>query len=410
MNKHLLQIRRLTLVLILSGFLNIILFSLIIFSFVRERPPTPYCSLKPAGQEEQQSPLAIDLSNSEVLQVYGQLPYYQLIPKLENKQLVDNGYSVRDLALGCLVKFHYFDLSRALHGQEKPKQNRNISFGKGREIVVFRDLTEEQYDAIVRFSKTERWPMTSQGLFLLLQQGNLDNSLVDAFLQTKEYMTVEMLFNRSESKVLKSEILKVLMEGSWEMLAAFASQQHTLQDLSPPRRQSFLLQYIDNNSAAAAYLLLKTDGSFASQKLDDVHVIKILSLLNEQTIESETFSLSLISSPRSDEVLKHATNRLYAYVGATPPVTPPKPKKNIVADTTPIAKPTKVAVATPPVKPKPIPVAKPAKQKTYTVQSGDSLWKIAKKNKTSIQSLTQLNSNIDEKTTLKPGMVLIISN
>ncbi len=385
------QIRRLTQVLILSGLLNIALFSLIIYSFVRERPPTPYCSLKPAGQEEQQSPLAIDLSNSEVLQVYGQLPYYQLIPKLENTQLVDNGYSVRDLALGCLVKFHYFDLNRALHGMEKPKQNRNISFGKNREIVVFRDLKEDQYEAIVRFSKTERWPMTSQGLFLLLQQGNLDNSLVDAFLQTKEYMTAEMLFNRAESKVLKSEILKMLLEGNWEMLSTFAAQQHTLQDLSAPRRQSFLLQYIDNNSSTAAYLLLKTDGAFASQKLDDDHVIKMLSLLNAQTIESETFSLSLISSPRSDAVLKQATNRLYAYVGSPPPDTTPSIKPNVVS------------------KPKPVAAAKPTKGKTYIIQPGDSLWKIAKKNKTSINALVQLNK-IDENATLKPGASLIISN
>ena len=381
MNKHLLQIRRLTQVLILSGLLNIVLFSVIIYSFVRERPPTPYCSLKPAGQEEQQSPLAIDLSNSEVLQIYGQLPYYQLIPKLENIQLVDNGYSVRDLALGCLVKFHYFDMNRALQGMEKPKQNRTISFGKNKEIVVFRDLTPEHYEAIVRFSKTERWPMTSQGLFLHLQQGNTENSLVDAFLQSKEFMTTEMLFNRADSKVLKSEILKMLLEGTWEMLSTFAAQQHTLQDLSPPRRQSFLLQYIDHNSSTAAYLLLKTDGAFASHKLDDEHVIKMLSLLNAQTIESETFSLSLISSPRSDAVLKHATNRLYAYVGASPPEITPK---------------------------KPI-VKAAAKAKTYVIQPGDSLWKIAKKNKTTIDALVKLNK-IDEKATLKPGATLIISN
>jgi LysM repeat protein len=401
MNKHLLHIRRLTLVLILSGFLNIFLFSIFIYSFIRERPPTPYCSLKPAGQEEQQSPLAIDLSNSEVLQVYGQLPYYQLIPKLENKLLVDNGYAVRDLALGCLVKFHHFDLSRALQGTEKPKQNRTISFGKGREIIVFRDLNEDQYDAIVRFSKTEKWPMTSQGLFLLLQEGNLDPSLVDAFFQTKEYMTAEMLFNRAETKVLKSEILKMLLDGSWDMLSSFAAQQHTLQDLSPPRRQSFILQYIDNDSEAAAYLLLKTDGTFASQKLDDDHVIKMLALLNDQTIESETFSLSLISSPRSDAVLKQATNRLYAYVGATAPEVAPKPK---VTAPPPVVMPPKPVV----VAPKP-PTQKPVKQKVYTVQPGDSLWKIAKKNKTTINAIVQLNK-IDEKATLKPGMTLIISN
>jgi LysM repeat protein len=159
------------------------------------------------------------------------------------------------------------------------------------------------------------------------------------------------------------------------------------------------LQYIDKDSEAAAYLLLKTDGVFATQKLDDDHVIKMLSLLNEQTIESETFSLSLISSPRSDAVLKQATNRLYAYVGATAPEVAPKPK---VTPPPPV-----VATPKPVVKPKP--AVKPPKQKTYTVQPGDSLWKIAKKHKTTINALVQINK-IDENAMLKPGMTLIITN
>ncbi len=384
MSKPLVQIRRLTQVLILSGTLNIILFSLIIYSFVRERPPTPYCSLRPAAHEEQQSPLAIDLSNSEVLQIYSMLPYSQLMPKMENKQLVENGYSVRDLALGCLITYHHFDLSRALLGLEKPKQQRTLSFGKNREIIVFRDLTEEQYDAINRFLKTESWPFTGRGLFIRLQEGNQELSLVDAFFCTPEFMTVEMLFNRADVRVSKVELLRVVLEGSWEMLAAFASQQHTLQDLSPPRRQMFLLQYIDTDSQAAAYLLLKTDGAFALQKLDDHRVIKVLSLLNVQTPDSEKYALSLVTSPRSDAVLKEATNRLYAYVGVAPaPAPPPKPA--------------------------PVIVSKPSKPRTKTVQvqPGDSLWKIAKKHKTTIKAIVKLN-NIDESITLRPGMSLII--
>src|SRR5690606_12936640 len=44
----------------------------------------------------------------------------------------------------------------------------------------------------------------------------------------------------------------------------------------------------------------------------------------------------------------------------------------------------------------------------HTVAAGDSLWKIARKHKTSVSSLTRLNK-VTSKTKLKPGQKLVVS-
>lgn len=126
---------------------------------------------------------------------------------------------------------------------------------------------------------------------------------------------METLFKRSGASVDKSRLLQIVSEGDWKMLRDFASQQETSQDLSPARRQRFLLDYVSKGSKPAAYLLLQTDGAFAARKLDDRSVAVMLKLLDEKTPEAKAFALEVLSSPRSDVVLHLAAARLYEFAG-----------------------------------------------------------------------------------------------
>lgn len=323
-------IRRLTQAILVSGGINIILLSLLFYFLIKETPPQPYCELKPATQNEQQAPLASDQGNGEFIRSLRILPMERLLVKLSNTQLVENGYTQRDLALAALVTFHHFDLPRALLGQPQPTQQRKIPFGRNRkgelvEVVVYPGLTEQQYMAINNYANTERWPLNSQGLFTLLRKkkGLHDPSLADAFFLTPEFLAVETLFNRSEAHVERPELLQLLCSGKWELLTAFTEQQRAAQDLSPARRQRLLLDYIGQGSQAAAYMLLKTDGIFAALKLDDEHILSVLRLLTIKTPESEQFALMLLTSPRGDDVWQMAAGRLYEFSGE------PKPEEYI---------------------------------------------------------------------------------
>jgi hypothetical protein len=410
------RIRRLTLALFFSGAANILFAALMFYWAIRDRPPTPYCELKPAETIEQQAPLAIDRTNADLIRSFRSFPMEQLVARLTNTQLVENGYTQRDLALGSLVAFHHFDLSRALLGLSQPEQQRAIVYGKktngiSLEIVVYPDLSEEQYQSIIHYAHTERWPITSKGLYALLrkQSGKFDPSLADAFFLTPEFLSVEMLFNRAEISVDKMELLKMLCEGDWQMLAAFSKQQRQTQDLSPARRQRLLLDYIEHKSKTAAYLLLKTDGSFVVKRLDDHHILAILKNLIEKTPQAEQFALSLLTSPRSDAVWQLAARRLYDYAGEDPPEKFAHPaamarfftgktsgkqvadKKMITAVVAKNAKPVESVLKA---------------GRIYIVQEGDSLWKIARKNQIDIEALKQYNKL--ESDFLKPGTPLKI--
>lgn len=456
-------IRKLTALLVISGSLNIILIVLIFYWILGERPPTPYFELKPANRQEQQAPLALDHSDSEVIRYFRRMPMQWLISRLNNKQLVENGYTQRDLALASLVAFHGFDLDRAFSGLSKPIQKRLIVYGKyndGRpaELVVYPEMSEKHFEAIRSFAATERWPLTSRGLFLTLQkEENIedDSHLLDTFFMTSEFSTVEMLFSRNEHPVTKEELLKVILEGNWDRLSDFVEQQKKSHDLSQARRQHFLLEYARNKSKAAAQLMLKTDGTFAVRKLDDKQVLMLLQLIEEKSPQAELFASTLLKSPRSDAVRKLAAERLYEYGGTASPETYlPQPARHAssLTATAPIAasldrplgnskekvKPDPEVKAGSPTgklpqtitvsssassngqkpfaqqsdSPKPVPKktlatsAPKSKDFYYVVQEGDSLWKIGRRFGVDIEVLRAFNQLKTD--ALYPGMKLRI--
>lgn len=424
------QIRRLSQALLISGSLNIAILTIFFYWLIKEAPPTPYCELKPANRKEQQIPLAVEPSSAEVIRLFRTLSLEQLIARLLNTQLVENGFTQRDLALSSLISFHDFDFTRSLKGLPLPDQQRKIPFGRDSKgnnvyIIVYPNLSEKHFQTIVDFTRLEKWPLTSRGLFRILRKRGLENdpSLIDAFYLTPEFLSVETLFNRSDIQVTKQEVLAVLLQGSWNMLSTFSEQQHRAQDLSPAKRQRFLMDYINKKSMASLTLLLKTDFAFASKKLDDNQVLAILNLMLEHSPAGEKFALAILKSPRSDTVRLMAANRLFEFAGEPKPEknkyaaalarfvpeakvplaqTPPpqeKPKKIIpTKPNKPIAQaaPSKVKKASPPMRP----------TRTYIVQEGDSLWKIAKRFKIEISAIKKLNNLKSD--FLKPGITLKI--
>lgn len=322
------RIRHLSLALIISGALNIGVLSLLLYWVLRERPPTPYCELKPASYAEQQIPLADQRGCSELLTQLSQLSFNELVNRLSNTRLIEDGYAERDFALACLTTFHHFDIQRGLPKNMQPLQMRLFSWKPKAQmppvtLAVYPDLQQPHYDALIQFAKTERWPLTSEGLFLLLQKqkekNELNENLMETFVLTPEFWTAELLFNRSGQHLPKLEILTVLLEGNWTLLKQFVDQQRLLQDSSDARRQKFLLDYLKAGSRTATLLLLKTEYEFSVKKLDDQQVVAILQLMPADLPESESFAKDMLASPRSTNVWKQASQWLYMKAGEPVP-------------------------------------------------------------------------------------------
>lgn len=316
------KIRYLSRALIVSGMLNIGVLALLSYWIVRERPPTPYCGLKPADPVQEEISLADHRSFPDLIASFRRQPYARLITHLHNSRMVEDGYRVRDLALSALVAFHYFDIGRALSAE--PNQKRFLKWKNPKTdqetvMPIYLGLSDLQFEFIIAFSKTENWPITSQGAFLRLQNQKKkrgpDASLAETFFLSPEFLTVELLFRRTETRIGKKELLDIILEGNWDALRQFTDHQRQINDLSVARRQKFLLDYIDLQSEAAAYQLLEIENEFAMKKLDDDQAVALLKLLSRKTEKSEQFALSLLTGARTRSVWQNAASRLYEYAG-----------------------------------------------------------------------------------------------
>lgn len=456
------RIRHLSWALMMSGALNIGVLSLLLYWVLKESPPTPYFELKPASSEQQQLPLADQRGCAEVLAQLSQLSLSQLVGCLSHTQLVENGYAERDLALACLIAFHHFDIQRALPRNAQPQQKRLLAWKpKGQQttimLSVYPDLTQNQFDSLIQFAKTERWPLTSAGLFLQLKRQKEKNAfedhLLETFFLTPEFWTIELLFNRLEQRASRREILAVLLEGNWELLQQFVDQQRQLHDVSDARRQKFLLDYLKEGSSAAASLLLKTEWDFAVKKLDDQQVIAVLQLIPISLGEGMLFAKEMMISPRSANVWRQAAQWLYMQAGEVMPnnwthqaalarfisektpvaFIPESPNISISANSsTSLGRNTtankgvsseshtlpasRSITQTDQKQSAPIKLTKSLASKKserlnnkpiiYVVQKGDSLWKISKRFGVKVDEIK--DSNHLKTDTLKPGAVLKI--
>jgi hypothetical protein len=348
----------------------------------------------------------------------------QLITQLNDREFIEEGYTYRDVALAVLVNFHQFDIARAI-GENILLQQRKLEIENGNSVFLYPGISEEQYHTILHFSLRERWPFTGEGLFHRIQKQmpSLDTSLLDAFYLTPEFLTIHTLIHRAEtpadSPVEKPDLVRMLSEGTWKMLADFVAQQRIVQDLSATRRQKFLLDYIDQKSPMAAYILLKTDYDFSLRKLDDTDTLRILRLIKEKKVIAEKYATALLISPRSDLIWQTAAQRLYEYAGEKPPekhiylsalarFTSSNPISTTPAPLSIEKKKTteKIKVTTTSVPIQTTKTPHPSSPRFYIIQEGDSLWKIAHRFHVDIETLK--NHNQLQSDLLKPGTTLKI--
>lgn len=396
----------LTQALIISGTLNIGLIATFVYSAMKDKQNALAIELMPPHDISKDP----SLTNSQFLRNYSLLPYQELLLRLENQDLLEEGLTKRDLSLACLVAFHHFNLDKALGGL--PLQKRSISFKNNDEsetieVAVFPGLADYQFQAILQYAKTEKWPFTSQGLFYELKRlpNPRDPSLVDAFNISPEYHAVYTLLTKTGVNVSREQIIDLICEGEWKTLSEFTGRQRIAMDLTPECKREFLMEYLNNHSRLAAKLLLDFDLDFVLRRLGDAQILTILDLCSEKSPTLESFTKELLASPRTDAVWKRAASLLYAFSGELLPEPYnhqaalqrflPQTVAQPARETLPAVIQTSSAIPAPAnnkVKPK---------KKTHVVEPGDNLWKIARKYNVSVEEIMRVNRLDTEK--LRPG-------
>src|SRR3990167_2568606 len=268
------KLRSLAIALIFSGAINIALLAAFIFSGFQEKE-TPF-SFSPRKEKAKLQ----EAGNAQLLALMRRLSFRELVSFLTNRDLVEEGYAKRDLAVAALVAFHHFNLEKAL--STPIAQKRALLLAGGQKVDVFPGLAEDQFEAIIRFAYQEKWPLTAKGLFALLQKWDpaaRDQTLEQAFLLTPEFHSLQILFQKTGAPQSSEHLLALARDGNWEFLENFAREQSQALDLSVEKRRRLLLSYLALQSPTAAQMLLQTDFVFILKRLDDQGILDVLSLL-----------------------------------------------------------------------------------------------------------------------------------
>lgn len=390
------RFRILTLALIFSGALNIALIATIaVFLGQESKSNLEISSLAPPRKEEK-------LSNAVYLNSLAKLHFRELVAQLTNRDLIEDGYTKRDLALTWLVSCHFFDLEKALDGA--PIQRRRLRLSEEKTVELYPGLSEEQYEAVVRYAYQEKWPFTPKGLFAFLQRQSSprDESLTQAFALTPEFYALTVLFQKSGSPHEEATLIQLACEGTWDLLERFSREQAQMLDLSPDKRRALLLGYLAFRSPTAAALLLRTDFDFALKSLNDRGILDLLALQQVKNEEAVRFCTELLKSSRSDAVWEKSAQLLYQFSGEAVPEPFDRsaalsrfvPRQSVPAAPV-VAVPTVSASKTPALK----------RGAIHIVKEGDTLWKIARQYKVKVDELAAVNKDSGK---LRPGMELVI--
>ncbi len=397
------RVKWLTQALLLSGTLNVGLFSTFLYLALREKYRPLQIELKSIGSRVERPHIGLQ----ELLIQYKSLSFEELLEGLSSNEHIEAGYSKRDLALAALVAFHHFNLERALGGLHV--QKRLISFRNPQtleklELTIFPGLADYQYQAIIQYAKTEKWPFNPYGLFLTLKktQSPYDPSLLEAFSMTPQFHFLSTLFSKAGSPLTKHQMVALLIGGSWEIIqeaSEFLKVNHAFDSL---RRRQFLIKLLLQRSQFAAALLLQTDFAFVYKQFDDNQMLAFLDLLGVKT--PVLFAKALLLCPRSDSIWKRASSILYEQLGEKlpEPYSHPAALNRFIYNNCPpsisFKPPVKIAEDSSP--------KEALKKQLYCVQSGDTLYKIARNHKTSVQALQAINHMENDR--LYPGQEIAL--
>ncbi len=371
---------------------------------------------KMAGAAPVKKSVKLKNSNAEVVKNYFHLNFDELAAELNSSELLQDGYTKRDLALSCLVAYHHFDISRAVVGKEL--QRRQLSFihadgGEQFDLEVYPALDETDFQLIHNFMKREKWPLTTEGLFEELKKESslpkITSSLAQSFVSTSEFYTLYTLFRRKSDNVKASEVLQMLLEGPWKFFEEFIVEQKSAPDLTEQSMRTLLTKYVRYGVQTASLLWIQLDSDYVLRDLDDHLLKEVIDPIQEATTATTIFLKQLLCSVRSDSLREIAGRKLFSFENisinepydhnlALQKFLPGMFVKEKKVEERQIQKRQVAHVSN---------VAHVESERfMHTVKEGESLWRIAKRHQVSIADIRRVNHLKSDK--LRPGQKIEI--
>ncbi len=345
-------------ILIISVTLNAGLIATLCYFAVRDRQTFMAYDLTPLDYRPARASLS--QTNEEVLSELSVSSYEDLIRLLGDDTLIEEGYAMRDLALTTLCAFHHFDLERAAPLIDVPVKQAIFTNGDEEKITLtfYPNLTNQHFDAIQAFARYEKYPLTTEGIFLRLVAAPNTKDLQKAFMRTFEFQALSSLFRHAGDPLSNEQLLTFLLQHEWSSIEKSAQHLRQYPHFTLETKRNILTIFLRDESKSAAEMLASHDTDYVIKRLSNSDLQQLLSLLPEDHHGATTIVAAAKQSLRPD--------------------------------------------ITAPQKPEAAP-----EPRTHLICEGDTLWDIARHYRVNLEKLKKLN-NIQSEYRLMPGNKIMI--
>lgn len=345
-------------ILIISVTVNAGLVATLCYFAVRDRQTFMAYDLTPLDYRPARASLS--QTNEEVLSALSVSSYEDLIRLLGDDTLIEEGYAMRDLALTTLCAFHHFDLERAAPLIDVPVKQAIFTNGDEEKITLafYPNLTNQHFDAIQAFARYEKYPLTTEGIFLRLVAAPNTKDLQKAFMRTFEFQALQSLFRHAGDPLTDEQLMAFLIENDWPTIQKSANHLRRYPHFTLETKRDILTLFLRDQSISAAEMLASQDIDYAIKRLSNGDLHQLLSLLPGEHPSHTVIMTAIEQSLRPD-------------------FTAPVQKE---------------------------PVSAP---RTHLICEGDTLWDIARHYRVNLKKLKHLN-DIQSEYRLMPGNKLLI--
>ena len=302
----------------------------------------------------------------------------ELLQALHDTTLLQDGYSKRDFAMSCLAYMHHYDVDKALGGtliEKKVGTFLHKATGETLQLPLYGHLDAMQWEQVHQYLALEPWPLTPKGMFLALKVQE-DPLLKQAFFATPVFCAMKTYFSRICPSITPEEVWAIMACDDGSLIACFMQGA----PLSLSKVREVWMQLVRKGSGVASRLWIEGEGELLLRKTHDQELMDIIAPLDQGTLPVVLFLKQILCGVRSDVVCQCAGLKLYELAHETPP----DPYDHNVALSRFLRSflPEGILPAAP------VPIT----EVTITVQEGDSLWKLARKHKTSIHAIRERNA------------------
>ncbi|EPP35360.1 hypothetical protein CP10139811_0905 [Chlamydia ibidis] len=234
----------------------------------------------------------------DFLTTLSQTSFHELYCLLDNNDLF-HGRPIKLWALSALIHNYYVDITPVL---SHPLTFTELKSKEGSWLLP--NLGEKEYFTVRKYLSVERYPLTSEGLFVTIARdlalGKVDEDCLYTFCHTPEFLYLRTVLAGAETRLASvAALAHMVIEGGSELFFSLCDANNRATAISDQQRRGILIAYMERGMVLASLLLLANDQEWVLHEFPDVTLLNFIQMLPKDVLHSQEFISRVLASPRA---------------------------------------------------------------------------------------------------------------